>query len=203
MLKRIPPGIKSLRNRYSRMKDRYAIRLTGTNQRERFERAMLPHLDAAYNLARWLTGSVHDAEDVVQDAFVRALTFFDSFRGEDGRSWLLTIVRNACYDWLRRNRRSTLVAVEQEELEAAPDASPSPEAEQLRKADARILQAGLEALPVEYREALVLRELEGMSYRQIAQVTGTPMGTVMSRLARGRKRLEKVLQVTVKKGELP
>jgi RNA polymerase sigma-70 factor (ECF subfamily) len=203
MLKRIPPGIKSLRNRYSRMKDRYAIRLTGTNQRERFERAMLPHLDAAYNLARWLTGSVHDAEDVVQDAFVRALTFFDSFRGEDGRSWLLTIVRNACYDWLRKNRRSTLVAVEQEELEAAPDASPSPEAEQLRKADARILQAGLEALPVEYREALVLRELEGMSYRQIAQVTGTPMGTVMSRLARGRKRLEKVLQVTVTKGELP
>jgi RNA polymerase sigma-70 factor (ECF subfamily) len=203
MLKRIPRGIKSPRNRYSRMKDRYAIRLTGTNQRERFERAMLPHLDAAYNLARWLTGSVHDAEDVVQDAFVRALTFFDSFRGEDGRSWLLTIVRNACYDWLRKNRRSTLVAVEQEELEAAPDASPSPEAEQLRKADARILQAGLEALPVEYREALVLRELEGMSYRQIAQVTGTPMGTVMSRLARGRKRLEKVLQVTVTKGELP
>jgi RNA polymerase sigma-70 factor (ECF subfamily) len=185
------------------MKDRYAIRLTGTNQRERFERAMLPHLDAAHNLARWLTGSVHDAEDVVQDAFVRALTFFDSFRGEDGRGWLLTIVRNTCYDWLRKNRRSTLVAVEQEELEAAPDASPSPEAEQLRKADGRMLQAGLEALPVEYREALVLRELEGMSYRQIAQVTGTPMGTVMSRLARGRKRLEKVLLATVLKGELP
>jgi RNA polymerase sigma-70 factor (ECF subfamily) len=203
MLKPIPLGINRVRNRYSRMKDRYAIRLIGTNQRESFERAMLPHLDAAYNLARWLTGSVHDAEDVVQDAFVRALTFFDSFRGEDGRGWLLTIVRNTCYDWLRKNRRSTLVAVEQEELEAAPDASPSPEAEQLRKADGRMLQAGLEALPVEYREALVLRELEGMSYRQIAQVTGTPMGTVMSRLARGRKRLEKVLLATVVKGELP
>jgi len=179
------------------MKDRYAIRLRsiytpkpGTNQRERFERAMLPHLDAAYNLARWLTGSAPDAEDVVQDACVRALTFFDSFRGEDGRGWLLTIVRNTCYDWLRKNRRAALVAVEQAELEAAPDASPSPEAEQLRKADGRMLQAGLEALPVEYREALVLRELEGMSYREIAQVTGAPMGTVMSRLARGRKRLE-------------
>jgi RNA polymerase sigma factor (sigma-70 family) len=155
---------------------------------------MLPHLDAAYNLARWLTGSVHDAEDVVQDACVRALTFFDSFRGEDGRGWLLTIVRNSCYDWLRKNRSGALVAVEQAELEAAPDASPGAEAEQLRQADGRMLRAALEALPAEYREALVLRELEGMSYREIAQITGTPMGTVMSRLARGRKRLEVVLK---------
>lgn len=175
------------------MKDRQANRLSETERRERFERAMLPHLDAAYNLARWLTGSTHDAEDVVQDACLRALTFFDGFRGEDGRGWLLTIVRNTCYDWLRKNRRGTVVSVEQAELEAAPDASPSPEAEEFRKADGLMLQAGLEALPVEYREALVLRELEGLSYREIAQVTGTPMGTVMSRLARGRKRLETIL----------
>ena len=166
----------------------------GTQQRERVERAILPHLDAAYNLARWLTGNAHDADDVVQDASVRALTFFDSFRGEDGRGWLLTIVRNTCYDWLRKNRSHALLAVEQADLEAAPDASPSPEAEQLRQADGRMLQAGLEALPLEYREALVLRELEGLSYREIAQVTGTPMGTVMSRLARGRKRLETILK---------
>jgi RNA polymerase sigma-70 factor (ECF subfamily) len=178
--------------------------LTGHNQRERFERAMLPHLDAAYNLARWLTGNAHDAEDAVQDACVRALSFFDSFRGEDGRAWLLTIVRNTCYDWMRKNRRSAVLAVDQEELEAAPDASPSPEAEQLRKADGVWLQAGLEALPAEYREALVLRELEGMSYRQIAQITGTPMGTVMSRLARGRKRLETVLTASRERSrELP
>jgi RNA polymerase sigma-70 factor (ECF subfamily) len=176
------------------MKDRDAKRLTGADQRERFEGAVLPHLDAAYNLARWLTGSAHDADDVVQDACVRALTFFEGFRGEDGRGWLLTIVRNTCYDWLRKNRSPTLIAVDHEDLEAAPDASPGPEAEQLRQADGRLLQAGLEALPVEYREALVLRELEGMSYREIAQVTGTPMGTVMSRLARGRKRLESVLK---------
>ncbi len=155
---------------------------------------MLPHLDAAYNLARWLTGSGADAEDAVQDACLRALTFFDGFRGEEGRAWLLTIVRNTCYDWLWKNRRATLLAVAQEELEAAPDLGPSPEAEQLRKADGRMLQDGLAALPAEYREALVLRELEGMSYREIAQVTGAPIGTVMSRLARGRKRLEAMLK---------
>jgi len=92
----------------------------GTQQRERVERAILPHLDAAYNLARWFTGNAHDADDVVQDASVRALTFFDSFRGEDGRGWLLTIVRNTCYDWLRKNRSQALVAVEQLDLESAP-----------------------------------------------------------------------------------
>jgi RNA polymerase sigma factor (sigma-70 family) len=155
---------------------------------------MLPHLDAAYNLARWLTGSSSDAEDAVQDACVRALTFIDGFRAGDGRAWLLAIVRNTCYDWLRRNRRSTLLAGSPEELERAADNTPGPEAEELRKADGRMLQDGLAALPAEYREALVLRELEGLSYREIGQVTGVPMGTVMSRLARGRKRLGEALR---------
>jgi RNA polymerase sigma factor (sigma-70 family) len=163
------------------------------SRRERFENAMLPHLDAAYNLARWLTGSAADAEDAVQDACVRALTFFDGFRGVDGKAWLLTIVRNTCYDRLRKNRRLTPLAAP-EELDRARDRSPGPEAEQLRLADERMLQEGLAALPAEYREALVLRELEGLPYREIAQVTGVPIGTVMSRLARGRKRLGEALK---------
>jgi RNA polymerase sigma factor (sigma-70 family) len=154
---------------------------------------MLPHLDAAYNLARWLTGSDADAEDAVQEACVRALTFFDGFRGADGKAWLLTIVRNTCYDWLRKHRRLTPLAAP-EELERACDQSPGPEAEQLRLADERMLHEGLAALPAEYREALVLRELEGMPYREIAHVTGVPIGTVMSRLARGRKRLGEALK---------
>jgi RNA polymerase sigma factor (sigma-70 family) len=167
--------------------------LRESDRKERFENAMLPYLDAAYNLARWLTGSPADAEDAVQDACVRALTFFDSFRGGDGRAWLLAIVRNTCYDWLRKHRGPTLLAAS-EELERVPDPSSGAEAEQLRLADARMLQEGLDALPAEYREALVLRELEGMSYREIAQVTGVPIGTVMSRLSRGRERLGRMLK---------
>lgn len=163
------------------------------SRRERFEHAMLPHLDAAYNLARWLTGSAADAEDAVQDACVRALTFFDGFHGADGRAWLLAIVRNTCYDWLRKHRRVTLLA-SPEELDRKPDPAPGPEMEQLRRADAQMVQEGLASLPAEYREALVLRELEGMQYREIAQVTGVPIGTVMSRLARGRKRLGEAIK---------
>ena len=154
---------------------------------------MLPHLDSAYNLARWLTGNDQDAEDVAQEACLRALNFFDGFHGDDGRAWLLAIVRNTCYDWLRKNRGGVHQFAPPEELEMAADSAPTPEAEQLRKADRQMVREGLEALPAEYREALVLRELEGMSYRQIAEVTGVPIGTVMSRLSRGRKRLEVAL----------
>lgn len=163
-------------------------------RRARFERALLPHLDAAYNLARWLTGNAEDAQDVVQDAFLRALTFFDGFHGEDGRGWLLTIVRNTCYDWLRKNRKLAEVMGAEEEVELAPDRMPDPEALQLRHADQRLVREGIEKLPAEYREALVLRELEGMSYKQIARVTGAPIGTVMSRLARARHRLEQEIR---------
>lgn len=160
----------------------------------RFERALLPHLDAAFNLARWLTGNAEDAQDVVQDACLRALTFFDGFHGEDGRGWLLTIVRNTCYDWLRKNRRLFEMVGAEEEVESAPDRMPDPEALQLRHADQRLVRESIEKLPAEYREALVLRELEGMSYKQIARVTGAPIGTVMSRLARARKRLEQEIR---------
>lgn len=163
-------------------------------KRARFERALLPHLDAAHNLARWLLGSAQDAEDVVQDACVRALTFFDGFHGEDGRGWLLAIIRNTCYDRLRKGKRAAELSGSADELDRAADGGPSPEAEQLRRADRQMVRAGLEELPAEHREVLVLRELEGLSYKQIAQVTGVPIGTVMSRLARARKRLEMALR---------
>ncbi|HEV3196815.1 MAG TPA: sigma-70 family RNA polymerase sigma factor [Bryobacteraceae bacterium] len=170
-----------------------------TTRLARFERAMLPHLDAAYNLARWLAGNSQDAEDVAQEACLRALTFFDGFHGEDGRAWLLAIVRNTCYDWLRKNRRNLNLQGGPEDLDAAADPALDPEAVQLRNADRNMVRQGLEALPAEYREVLVLRELEGMSYKQIAQVTDAPIGTVMSRLARGRKRLEAALAAAVGK----
>lgn len=130
----------------------------------------------------------------MQDAFVRALTFFDSFHGEDGRGWLLAIIRNTCYDFLRKSRRSSQIAAPSEELDRAADAAPSPEAEQLRNADYRLVREGIESLPPEYREVLVLRELEELSYKEIAQVAGVPIGTVMSRLARARQRLEAALR---------
>ena len=150
---------------------------------------MLPHLDAAHNLARWLVSNPHDAEDVVQEACVRALTFFDGFHGEDGRAWLLAIVRNTCYDWLRKRKR----AVPLEEIAPPADGTPGPEAQQLAAADRTLVRQSIERLPEEYREVIVLRELEGLSYKQIATVIDTPVGTVMSRLSRGRKRLEELL----------
>ena len=160
---------------------------------------MLPHLDAAYNLARWLTGDGHHAQDVAQESYLRALTFFEGFHGEDGRAWLLAIVRNTCYDWLKKNRRYQ-AGQGDAALEQAIAEGPDPEEEQLQQADRRAVQQGLEQLAEEYREVLVLREMEGMSYKQIAQVTETPIGTVMSRLARARKRLGQILAAAERKG---
>ena len=162
-------------------------------RRERFDQAILPHLGAAFNLARWLTRNDHDAEDVVQEAYLRAYQFFDSFHGGDGRAWLLRIVRNTCYSWLEKNRpREPAVAFDEtkhtaKRTEAGPDAPliANEERERLRRA--------LEQLPPEFRETIVLRELEGLSYKEIAAVTGIPVGTVMSRLARARERLQECL----------
>jgi RNA polymerase sigma-70 factor, ECF subfamily len=131
----------------------------------------------------------HDAQDVAQEACLRALTFFHGFHGEDGRSWLLAIVRNTCYTWLRKNR-----AQDPEPVEELAAEHPDPEQQQLRKADAAALQQALDRLPAEFREVLVLREIEGMSYKQLAGILEIPMGTVMSRLARARKRLLEILQ---------
>jgi len=159
-----------------------------------FEQAVLPHLNAAYNLARWLTRNEHDAEDVVQDAFVRALRFFDGFRGDDARAWLLTIVRNVCYDFLRRHRSQELTDVFDEGIHTVVDEQPTPEALLLRRADQAMVRRALEALPLAWREVIVLRELEGLSYKEIADVAGIKIGTVMSRLARSRARLQQLLK---------
>ncbi|MFL5338722.1 MAG: sigma-70 family RNA polymerase sigma factor, partial [Gemmataceae bacterium] len=158
----------------------------------RFVTAVLPHLDAAYNLARWLTGNDHDAEDVVQEAYLRALRFFDGFHGDDGRTWLLAVVRNTCFTWLKRNRRPTVPL--RDELNVPAGDAFDPTRSLQAGADGEALHAALEHLSLEFREAIVLRELEGLSYKKIAAVTGVPMGTVMSRLARGRDLLRRALE---------
>jgi len=167
----------------------------------RFERLALPHLDAAYNLARWLTRNDQDAADVVQEAYLRALRYFDSFDGEAGsaRVWLLAIVRNTCFSWMRQNRRPELVAMD-EETAAGSDAlyevdtrRNDPEARLLAAADAAMLDRAIETLPLGFREVIVMRELEDLSYKEIAAITGIAMGTVMSRLARGRQLLRSAL----------
>lgn len=156
---------------------------------ERFEESIVPHLAAAYNLARWLTRDDRDAEDVVQEAYLRAFRFFGGFRGGDGRAWLLTIVRNTCYTWLQQNRSHEFLAFDDEVQQVESD-EPSPEASLIVSADSKLLARALEELPVEFREAIVLRELEGLSYKEIADLADIPLGTVMSRLARARKRLQ-------------
>jgi RNA polymerase sigma factor (sigma-70 family) len=164
-----------------------------TDKLARFDQAVVPHLDAAYNLARWLVRNEHDAEDVVQEACLRAVTFFGGFRGEDGRAWLLAIVRNACYTWLRKNRAHDLEEAFDERTHSSEVDAADPETLLLKKADRESLERGLERLPAEFREVLILRELEGMSYKQISRIAEVPIGTVMSRLARARKRLGALL----------
>ena len=159
----------------------------------RFEEMALPHMEAAYNLARWLTGNDHDAEDVVQESYLRALKFFAGFRGENGRPWLLTIVRNTCYTWLRQNRMGELTTDIEEEVQLADTTSVDPEAILLAAARAESVQRALQELPIEFREIVILRELEGLSYKEIAEIAAIPVGTVMSRLARARSRLQKLL----------
>ena len=154
-----------------------------------FEAAVLPHLDAAYNFARWLTKNDHDAEDVVQEALLRAFRFFGGFRGGNGRPWLLTIVRHAAYSWIERNRPGELETTFDENLHTDEAQTTSPEADAIRRAGAETLRNALNMLPAALREILVLREMEGLSYREIADVTATPVGTVMSRLSRARARL--------------
>ena len=153
-----------------------------------FEQLMLPHLDSAYHLARWLVRNEHDAQDRVQEAYLRAFRFFPQFRGVDGRAWLLTIVRNVCYSWLRRNRAEDLAETFDEAVHSA--ALESTVDEHARRADAEVLTRALEQMPVLFREVIVLRELEGLSYKEIAVVAEVPIGTIMSRLARARRQLQ-------------
>jgi RNA polymerase sigma-70 factor (ECF subfamily) len=157
-----------------------------------FERTILPHLDAAYDLARWLTRRAQDAEDVVQEACLRAFQFFGSFQGGDGRAWLLAIVRNTCYTWLQKNRAQEPTPFDQERHDVA-STSDDPEAVALQTENAQLLRNTLRDLPAAFREVIVLRELQGLSYREISRAVGVPPGTVMSRLARGRQRLAHLL----------
>lgn len=148
----------------------------------------MPHLDAAYNLARWLAGNEHDAADIVQESCMRAFRFLGNCRGENARAWLLTIVRNTACTWLKKNRPQAIVSIDNDELAEIEDTHHT--GASFHGADANALRAALEALPLEFREALVLRELEGFSYKEIAEVADVPVGTVMSRLARARRQLQ-------------
>ena len=172
------------------------------DRRMHFEQQVMPHLDAAYNLARWLTRNDHDAEDVVQESFMRAMKYFDGMRGTQARPWLLAIVRNTCFTWLEKNRPAELVpiddgnaaTVEAELASFAPASMGNPEVIVLQSASRKLVNQALEELPVGYREVIVMREIEDMSYKEIASVAGIPLGTVMSRLSRGRELLKTAIE---------
>jgi RNA polymerase sigma factor (sigma-70 family) len=172
--------------------------MTDPNTAQRFASLVLPHLNQAFNLARWLTRNDQDAEDVVQEAYLRAYRFFPSLRGNDARAWLLTIVRNSFYTWHEHRRNESGAASFDEQLHSLadtaqalpPDGAPgSPDGQLLRRERQQAVRAALQTLPLEFREVIVLRELDDMSYKEIAAIVGIPLGTVMSRLARGRQLL--------------
>jgi RNA polymerase sigma-70 factor, ECF subfamily len=165
-----------------------------------FEQTIVPHLNAAYNLAAWLTRNKDDAEDVVQEAYLRAFRFFGGFHGGDGKAWLLTIVRNTCQTWLRREKGSRSVVMFDEQTHSPELAKTNPEGMLLKKFDVGSLRECLEGLPVDYREVVILRELEEMSYQEIADVVKIPIGTVMSRLSRARQRLTECVAAKVNGG---
>ena len=169
--------------------------LSGLDDNARFRSIVMPHINEAYRLAQWLTGNRTDAEDVVQDASIRAFRAIRNFAGGSARAWVLSIVRNTAYSWLRKNRPAEVVTVEDLEAVEVEQANPgdrssgTPEAALIAKTDAEQLRAAIAALPSPFRETLVLRDIEGLDYREIAQATEVPIGTVMSRLARARHRL--------------
>ena len=150
---------------------------------------LVPHRNCAYNLARWLMRNSDDAEDVVQEAYARAFRYASGFRGGDPRAWLLAIVRNTCYAWLRKARTSSLVEAFDEEVHSHEVSRSNPEQQLLRRADTALAEAALAALPARFREVLVLREMEDLSYKEMSAVLGVPIGTVMSTLSRARERL--------------
>jgi RNA polymerase sigma factor (sigma-70 family) len=175
---------------------RNTTRVSGADKGERFREVVLPHLGDALAFARWLTGSSHDAEDVVQEACIRALVGIDGFAGGSARAWLLAIVRNTCFTWLAKHRPKSLVlsgdAAETAEMgkeQSFDEAEPTPEAALIAKADAQVLADAVAALPGPFREVVILRDINGLSYREIASMIGVPLGTVMSRLARARRQL--------------
>ena len=186
----IPSGIKPVLCRcYSVVQCVRGRLLLKHDELTAFNQTVLPHLDAAYNLARWLTRNDQDAQDIVQEASLRAFKYWKGFSGRDCRSWLLAIVRNTYYSWVRQ-RSVQPELTETGEIDDIDDGVPNPENLLLQNASRDMLKAALDDLPAEFREAIVLREMEGMSYKEIADIASVPIGTVMSRLARARKRLQ-------------
>ena len=168
------------------------------DDRRRFEHAVVPHLQDAYALARWLAGSASDAEDIVQEACLRAYRGIGNFRGDNPRAWMMAIVRNTAFTWLKKHRDPVLVSIESAEQFGAEEAygvadPATPETALIDRTDAARLQAAIAALPPLFREILVLRELQGFDYRAIGEITGVPIGTVMSRLARARRQLMRTI----------
>ena len=158
-----------------------------------FEHTILPHLDAAYNLARWLAGNEHDAQDIVQESCLRAVKFFEGFRGGNPRAWLLTIVRNTSYTWLKKRCTAHMHAsIDDEEFELE-DVAANPQQLEMAMDNVERMRAAIDQLPPEFREVIVLREMEEYSYKEIADIAAVPIGTVMSRLARGRQQLRMIL----------
>src|SRR3954447_22998824 len=164
-----------------------------------FEAAMLPHLDAAHNLARWLLRNEQDAQDVVQEAYLRAFKAFNGFHGSNGRAWLLTIVRNTSYTLLKKNHAVDLTTTFDEEIHASGHESLTPAAILEHNEDAKLMREAIDELPAEFREILTLRHQEGLSYKEIADITQVPPGTVMSRLARARAKLRECLETAIGK----
>lgn len=174
--------------------------MNGLENNVEFEAVVLPHLDAAYNLARWLAGNDHDAEDIAQEATLRAFRFIKSFRNGNAKAWLLTIVRNTAYSWLKQNRPAAIVNIDNEDfLEIEDTTTPAADSASIRSADVALLKAILDELPPLFREALILREVEGLSYKEIADIVEAPIGTVMSRLGRARRQFETILKGKVDK----
>jgi RNA polymerase sigma-70 factor (ECF subfamily) len=164
-----------------------------------FEETMLPHMDAAHNLARWLLRNEQDAQDVVQEAYLRAFKSFGGFHGSNGRAWLLTIVRNTSYTLLKKNKAVDLTTTFDEELHASGQESVTPETILERSEDAALIKEAMDELPAEFREILTLRHQEGLSYKEIAEIAQIPTGTVMSRLARARAKLREYLAARIGK----
>lgn len=187
----------------SKLTEERGSELLDSQEQARFERLVLPHLDAAFNLARWLLRVPADAEDVTQEAMLRAYKFFPGFHGGDARAWLLQIVRNSCYTWIEKNRASQQSTEFEEEIYVPT--GPTPETMAIAGSERERLSKALEDLPPRYREVLVLRELEGCSYKEIAEIAAMPIGSVMSTLSRARKQLQSALTGIARKevaGEL-
>ena len=177
--------------------------MVGPNLQPTFEEVVLPHLDSAYNLARWLTRNEQDAQDVVQEACLRAFRYFPSFNGDHARGWLLTVVRNSCYTWMDATRPMKNSVEFDENLFPPNGREPDPEQALLKNDNAGLVRKALGTLPPNFREVLVLRELEDMSYKEIATITGMPLGTVMSTLSRARLRLRQALTALIKANQNP